>query len=141
MKILAKRKDGGPESNVTGYFLIEIKLLFSIVLLRFDAGSREAYHSHAFSAVSWILNGVLCEYLLETLRSGDKGHGHMWAGMKPIFTSKDRFHKVANEWGSPVWALSFRGPWRKWWKEYREATYDSVLMTTGRNDFHTTPSK
>ena len=42
MKILNIAKDGGPESNVTGYWLVESKRFFSIVLLKFDKGSREA---------------------------------------------------------------------------------------------------
>ena len=59
MKLFHKSKDGGPDSNVTGYWLIEWKKAFSVVLLRFDAGTREAYHNHAFNAISWILKGEL----------------------------------------------------------------------------------
>lgn len=55
MKIFRKMKDGGGDSTVTGYFLIEIKSLFSVVLLRFDGESRDAYHEHAFNCVSWLL--------------------------------------------------------------------------------------
>ena len=49
MKLFKYMKDGGPESTVWGYFLIEIKSLFTIVLLHFKNGSREAYHNHAFN--------------------------------------------------------------------------------------------
>ena len=45
-------KDGGPDSTVWMYG-IEVKWLFSILLLRFEDGSRDAYHSHAFDCVSW----------------------------------------------------------------------------------------
>lgn len=61
MKVLFKSKDGGLDSNVTGYWLVESKKLFSIVLLCFDRGSREAYHNHAFNSISWILSGRLNE--------------------------------------------------------------------------------
>jgi len=47
MRLFQKAKDGGPESPVDGYFLIEIKSLFSIALLKFNNGGRENYHTHA----------------------------------------------------------------------------------------------
>ena len=50
-------KDGGPESTVTGYWLIEYKPLFSIVLLKFEGKSRDAFHTHAFNSLSWLISG------------------------------------------------------------------------------------
>lgn len=41
MKFFSVGKSGGPESNVTGYWAVEIKPLFSVVLLKFDVGTRE----------------------------------------------------------------------------------------------------
>lgn len=61
MKFLFKSKDGGPDSNVVGYWLVESKKLFSIVLLCFNKGSREAFHNHAFNAISWVISGRLDE--------------------------------------------------------------------------------
>jgi hypothetical protein len=59
MRFFHHGKDGGPESPVEGYWLFEIKWLCSIVLLKFNDGGREAYHSHAFNALSWLLKGDL----------------------------------------------------------------------------------
>lgn len=56
---LVKKKDGGPESPVDAYFLVELKGLFSIALLKFNKGCREAFHSHAFDAWTWFLSGDL----------------------------------------------------------------------------------
>lgn len=67
MKILKYGKDGGPESTVWGYWLIEWKPVFSVALLCFENGSREAYHSHAFDSVSWLLKGQLVEHNLDVL--------------------------------------------------------------------------
>jgi len=53
-------KDGGAQSTVWGYFL-ECKKLASVVLLRFEPGSREAYHSHAFESWSLLIKGQLVE--------------------------------------------------------------------------------
>ena len=50
------KPDGGKNSGVTAYFLIEWKVLFSVGILRFNEGTREAYHSHAFNALTWWLS-------------------------------------------------------------------------------------
>lgn len=82
MKLFFKSKDGGPKSNVTGYWLIECKTLFSIVLLRFSEGTRESYHNHAFNAVSWVLSGALYEKEINT--EGKLGKWYL-RSIKPIY--------------------------------------------------------
>ena len=57
MKLFKKMKDGGPHSTVTGYWLIEWKAVFSIVLLKFEGKSRETFHTHAFNCISWLISG------------------------------------------------------------------------------------
>lgn len=128
MKLFHKAKDGGPDSNVTGYWLIESKQFFSIVLLRFDQGSREAFHTHAFNAVSWVLKG----WLQERVKTKYWGSTYDYKPrLRPIYTPRDRFHKV--EGMAPVtWALSFRGPWNKTWKEYLPEQDKYVTLTNGR---------
>lgn len=127
MKLFFKSKDGGPDSNVTGYWLIESKKYFSIVLLRFSYGSREAYHNHAFNALSWILSGALFEQLVPT--NNNTGN-YLIPSIKPVVTKRDRFHKVRGLVYSS-WVLSFRGPWSKTWQEYSNKTGYTTL-TNGR---------
>lgn len=122
MKILYKGKDGGPESNVTGYWLIEIKWLFSIAFLRFSHGTREAYHSHAFNCISWVLWGLLEE---QHLNGKIKWHG---PSIFPILTWRDTFHKVFSH--GTTWVLTFRGPWSKTWKE--DVGGKEITLTHGR---------
>lgn len=110
MRFMKIMKDGGPLSKVTGCFLVEIKCLFSIVVLRFDDGARDAYHTHAFNAVSWVLKGTLIEDVL----AGDDYEYP--ASFVPIWTPRDRFHKVISR--GTTWAISFRGPWAQTWREY-----------------------
>lgn len=110
MKFLTKAKDGGPESKVWAYILIEIKWLFSIILLKFEDGSREAYHSHAFDAISWLLAGQLFEDRIDKLSKTI-----YIPSINPIFTSKENTHKVISIGKS--WALTFRGPWKRTWFE------------------------
>jgi len=123
MKVLSTSKDGGDESHVWAHWLVEWKSMFSIVLLRFEDGSREAFHDHAFNCFSWILKGKLKEKFL----NGEvKYHT---PSFKPFITTKDDFHKVSSEGRS--WALSFRGPWSDTWSEVDEAG-KAIKLTHGR---------
>lgn len=123
MKLFSKGKDGGPESTVTGYWLIEAKKLFSVVLLKFEGASREAYHNHAFNSVSWLLRGKLYEWLTD----GDVNiHYPFWV---PILTKRSTFHKVDSV-DCTSWVLSFRGPWAETWNELRPE--GPVTLTNGR---------
>ena len=110
MKFFSKGKDGGQNSHVWGFWAVEIKSLFSIVLLCFEEGSREAFHSHAFNAYTWFLNGEVEEYHLN-------GETITWKpSIKPKYTPRKCFHKVYSK--KRTWALSFRGPWADTWREF-----------------------
>jgi hypothetical protein len=126
MNVLKITKDGGPESTVWAYWLIEIKWLFSICLLRFENGSRDAYHSHAFNAVSWVLRGELREQVLNGERV------FYLPSLLPIFTARERCHMVVSSGRS--WVLSVRGPWARSWREYLPSTQRSINLTNGRRE-------
>lgn len=129
MKLLWNDKDGGPESRGWVWGL-EIKGLFSILLLRFRKGSRNAYHSHAFNAVSWLLQGVLWEFPYENARYGNVEHIPSW---KPIRTPRMMQHKVVCQTEN-AWAITFRGPWADKWKEYLPAEDRHITLTHGRRE-------
>lgn len=123
MKLLYHGTDGGKCSTVWGYWLVELKRLFSIVLLRFAPGSRDAHHSHAFNSVSWVLRGKLIERHL----GGDvEIHVPSW---RPIVTRRTTFHKVTSI--GTTWVFSLRGPWARTWQEHTdgEGTY---TLASGR---------
>jgi hypothetical protein len=125
MKFFHMAKDGGPKSTVTGYWLIEAKRLFSIALLRFDNGSRDEYHSHAFNCISWVLGkGRLRE---EHLHGGMEIHE---PSIKPVITRRSTFHRVFSE--GTTWVLTFRGPWSIGWSEYDPSTKRYTTLTNGR---------
>lgn len=125
MKLLKHMKDGGKQSRVWGLFLIEAKSAFSIVLLQFLDGSREAYHTHAFNAVSWVLWGKLSE---DNLQDGTiTEYSPSW---RPIYTPRRMFHKVSST--GTTWVISFRGPWAWTWKEYLPDEGRFVALTHGR---------
>lgn len=126
MRCLFKKKDGGPFSKATGYWFFEAKSFGSVVLLRFDRGSRDAFHSHAFDAVSWVLRGGL----REVLRDGSEVL--LTPGVAPVWTARNRYHKVFGLEDS-TWVLSFRGPWRKYWREDLPGRGE-VVLTHGRKE-------
>lgn len=124
MKLFSFSKDGGPDSNVSGFFLVEIKSLFSIAVLKFANGSREAYHDHAFNCLSWLIQGKLIEHILG---GGDTTY---LPSFKPIRTEVETFHKVESVGNSYVFTI--RGPWSKEWHEYIPETREYVTLSEGR---------
>lgn len=125
MKLFFRSKDGGPESTVWGYWLIEAKRFFSIALLKFVGKSREAYHSHAFDAVSWVLKGELTE---DKLWFNDHIITVYKPDPKPIFTSRHTMHKVSSD--GTTWVLTIRGPWSVYWNEMVNGKW--LTLTHGR---------
>lgn len=127
MKLFHKSYDGGPDSGVTGYWLIECKSLFSVVLLNFSAGSRDAYHNHAFNAVTWWLKGDVVEHFYSP---ANKEKAKNWKpSLLPKYTPRSNFHKIyAGNKGA--WALSFRGPWAKTWQEHKNG--ETYTLSQGR---------
>ena len=126
MRFMEWANDGGPESTVSGLFLVEFKGLFSLVLLRFGEGSREAYHSHAFNCLSWVLKGNLQEHH----KDGGENTLPPRNRLLPFVTSRDTFHKVVSEGVS--WVFTVRGPWAKSWNEYIPDSDKDVVLTEGR---------
>lgn len=121
MKFLQKSPDGGKDSGVTGFFVVEVKPLFSIVILRFNKGTREAYHSHAFHALTFWLKGRVREEHLN-------GETKWFSGGMLKYTPRTVFHRINALETS--YAISFRGPWKNTWKESRSGEF--VTLTHGR---------
>lgn len=128
MKFMKFAKDGGPKSKVWGFFFIEIKPLFSVALLCFENGSRNAYHSHAFNCMSWVLKGKLDE---EHLDGRFETHVPL-PFFTPFFTFRKTCHKVTSVGRS--WIFTIRGPWKSEWKEYLPDEQRLVTLTHGRKE-------
>jgi len=129
MKLLSYGKDGGDKSNVWGFWLIEIKSLFSIVILCFEKGSRENYHSHAFNALTWFIKGSVDEHHVD-------GRVLSWTpSIKPKYTPRSCFHKVFAK--KRTFAFCIRGPWSKTWKEFRPSTNEEITLSSGRHIVNT----
>jgi len=126
MKLFSWGKDGGAESTVGGFWLIELKRLFSIVFLCFENGTRDAYHDHAFNCLSWVIKGKLVERHLD-----GRVEEHR-PSVFPVRTHTDTFHQVESV--GRTWVISFRGPWTDRWHEYLPATGQAVTLTNGRKE-------
>lgn len=129
MKFLKRSKDGGPESTVDAYWLFEIKGLGSVALLRFGAGSRSAYHSHAFHSLNWQLSGRTRETQLDA-KTGAKTTVTRRPSLLPIVTLRRTLHRVVSEGTS--WVLAVRGPWQKLWVEYHPDEDEFDVLADGR---------
>lgn len=125
MKLFKKMKDGGPASHVTGYFLIEWKKRFSIGLLHFAPGTREAFHSHAFNALTLWLRGFVWEEFPD-------GKSRPWKAGQWKSTLRSSMHRIVAP-STGAWALTFRGPWVDSWKEYVAHKQQIATLTHGRN--------
>lgn len=125
MKFFSRSKDGGPESTVWANWLVELKSLFSVVLLKFADGSRDSFHSHAFTSVSWVLRGSLSELHLNN-GVAVQHKPSIW----PVITKRTTFHRVVSN--GTTWVISFRGPWAATWKEFDPKTGNFITLTHGR---------
>ena len=106
-------KDGGPESHVYMYGL-EIKALCSALVLRFEDGTRDAYHSHAFNATSWVLRGCLREHARYDDKTLSTTYYDASGGIVgPVRTPRECCHQVASH--GRTWVLTLRGPWASRW--------------------------
>lgn len=124
MKMFSKAKDGGPKSPVDAFFLLEIKGLFSVALLKFNKGAREEFHTHAFNALTWFIKGDLRE---------EEANGATYEykrSLIPKFTPREKNHRVVASKDS--WCFTVRGPWIRVWSEYDKVKDQTAILTHGR---------
>jgi hypothetical protein len=126
VKLLWNDKDGGPDSKVWCWG-IESKRFGSVLFLKFGAGSREAWHSHAFNAISWVLSGAGLKEIELGLSRPRVTLYH--PSITPVHTYRETFHQV-HGLSEATWVLSFRGPWMDEWREHNE--HGAQTLTHGR---------
>lgn len=127
---MSKAKDGGQKSPVDAYFLIECKWLFSVAILKFNKGTREEFHTHAFDAFTWFLKGDLVEECVD-------GTLYKYARkFLPKLTKKGKDHRVVANKDS--WCLTLRGAWSDHWTEYNRDKDQTTVFTHGRKVAHQT---
>jgi len=118
-----KKSDGGKDSGVNGYLFFEWKPVCSFGLLRFSKGSRDNFHSHAFTGITWWLKGKVEE---ETWQGETKT---FTPSFKPKITKRDKVHRVKGI--ETTWAITFRSCWQKQWFEI-DKNGEKIILTNGR---------
>lgn len=128
------RKDGGPESPVTGYFLLEWSPFLTVGFLHFPKGSRENYHSHAFNTIGWLFKGEIDEQFIDNPTIKYK------PSLKPIKVGRNTMHRVLGI-AKSSWVFNIRGPWHSEWDEYNEKSNTIIRLGLGRKILNTKQQK
>lgn len=88
--------------------------------MKFNKGTREAYHKHVFDALTWWLWGSVIEHVFnENNEDNNKVEKINWCPwILPKYTPCDNLHKI--EALETSYAISFRGPWKDTWYELKQ---------------------
>lgn len=111
--------------------LLEWKPLFSLKLFHFYPGeAQEIYHTHSFSAYSFLLSGNYIEAFYNEYTN--KFWSEPRNRSRLIFIPKDRFHQITKSEG--CWTIMLTGNWNDEYKEYNEKTGEIIVSTHGRKE-------
>lgn len=99
-----------------GWWIIEIKWLFSIVILQFTPGCRENFHTQPFNSLTW--------WMSEAEEHTPNSKKSLKPGWIPTYTPRDKLHRINTE--TTTWAISIRGKWVDTLKEYNENTKTTI---------------
>lgn len=113
--------------------VLEWKKLFSIKLFHFHKteGKQDRFHTHAFAAVSILLQG---EYIEEVVVDR-KVLPLKRSRSRLLYIPQDQYHRITRS--SNCRTLLITGPWGAEWKELRSlghSQYQEVVQGAGRVD-------
>lgn len=116
------------DGHIIAYTLFEHKNLFSIIIYHWKSIAQNRFHTHAFSALAFLLRG---SYTEERIVNG-KIETHKVKGIfKPRFLPKNYTHRILQA-KPKTWSIVFVGPWIPYWFEYFHDTKTWVKYTWGR---------
>lgn len=115
--------------NTKELTILEWKPLLSIKLFYFEKGvAQEIYHTHSFSAISFLIFG---NYTEEFYDPATKGVSTLPRNRSTIIMiPKTRFHQITKSEGCLT--LMVTGPWGDVYKEYQPKTGELIMSTHGR---------
>lgn len=126
--------------NIRRFTIIEVKYLGGIVVNIFNTEDQDRFHSHAFSALSWMVKG---HYYEDVVVEGKRVITKKIE--KSRFIPRNYIHKITKS--SPnAMSITFEGPWESTWNEYfdngriktyswgRTVTFDSKYVELGKNE-------
>jgi len=117
--------------NVDEITLFEWKPLFCLKTFYFHVGeAQEIYHTHSFSAISFLLYGNYIESFYNS------SNNSVWTERRDrsrfIFIPKNRFHQITKSEGCRTIMLT--GPWGNTYTEYKPDTNEFIISTHGRKE-------
>ena|SRR6185436_9717047 len=128
MVFLKKKRVELGDGYIIAYSIFEHKKLFSIIIYNWKTIKQNRFHTHAFSALAFLLNG---EYTEERIVNGKIEENIIKDRFKPRFLQKNYTHRILK--ASPnTWTMVFVGPWIKYWYEYFQDSKKWVKYTWGR---------
>lgn len=102
--------------------------MFSLAVLKFNKGSRENFHTHAFHSLTWFISGDMEE--LDICGDSYKYKRNLL----PKITKRTKNHKViANK---TSWCITIRGRWVDTWTEYNSSKQKTIILTHGRKEIN-----
>lgn len=116
------------EGHIIQYTLFECKYLFSIIFYNWKTIKQNRFHSHAFSAIAFLLSG---SYVEEVYKNGVVTTKTVNQWLKPRWLPKNYTHRILAA-KSKTWTIVFVGPWSKYWYEYFNDTNNWVKYTWNR---------
>lgn len=113
--------------------ILEWKPLFSLKTFYFHKGdAQEIYHTHSFSAISFLIHGNYVESFYDAERSPDRCWEEPRNRSRLIYIPQDRFHQITKSEGCRTVMLT--GPWGDTYREYQPDTNEIITSTHGRRE-------
>ena len=123
-----KKKVALGEGHVEQFIIFENKKLFSIILYKWFTIDQIRFHTHAFSAVAFLLKG----WYWEKIRFGKtEMTNFVNVPLVPRFLPKNYCHAIQQA-RPGTRTLVITGPWQKHWFEYFPDTETWVKYHWGR---------
>lgn len=111
--IFRKKRVELGEGHVDAYTIFESKYLFSIVVYNWKTIKQDRAHSHAFSSVSFLLNGGYNQLIW---KNGVPVENTVSNRFIPRYLPRNFTHQILDSKPN-TWTIIFTGPWIKYWYE------------------------
>lgn len=113
---------------IIAHTIFESKYLFSIIIYHWKTIKQNRFHSHAFPAIAFLLNG---QYKEERFEKGIIKENIVNQKFKPRYLPRNYTHRILKAEPN-TWTIIFTGAWIKHWYEFFEDTKTWVKYSWGR---------
>ena len=121
------------DGHIVQYTLFESKRYFGVILYNWKTINQNRFHSHAFSAYAFLLNGSYDE---EVIKDGKVSLNTVKNRFYPRYIPQNYVHRILKA-RPKTWTLVFIGPWMDYWFEYFQDSKKWVKYGWGRKKIDT----